>query len=682
MKDKLLRKVGLKVLAAIGITLLSIEFLHNLGDTWDRAAYDFLFEMRGEVHPPLDIVVVAIDDASFSELNLQWPWPRELHAKLLDSLFDAGVKSVAIDLLFETPTTPEADQALASAIDRHKNVVLATEISHGEYDTVQGGYEVNASIIDPRAILERTKNHHETGFTNLEQDPDGYIRRVTPKQWGLQGFALVATRKFAEQKNESFSPNIANSAEGNSYWINFAGPPRTIKTISYYQALDPKTYLPKNYLKNKLVFVGFSLSSEAETEGLPDHFLVPFSSAEVGFGDMPGVEIHANIADNILRNRFITPAAPMIMDRASMLLGTVAGVLFLFIRPFFGTVVYALLLAFCTGISFKFFAVDLYYLSPVYLLFPTTICYIVSPFAHYWQTHRQKTFIRKAFSTYLPPRLVTELLKNPDRLKLGGEQAEGTIVFIDLAGFTSFSETLQPEELIDLVNRVLGKFAEIILHWDGMIDKYIGDAIMAVWGIPIAQEDHAVKACSAALEIQRSIDAIIEEEKQITGVSFSVRVGVNSGTVVAGNVGGGQQFNYTVLGNEVNLASRLEGINKFYGTDVVISEATAILIDGNFPLRELDIIRVKGQQKPVKVFELCEPTNGEKTRKSDVDEIFQAGRKLYHLRKWIEASACFKQGLELDPNDGPCENFMQRCEEYQTYPPSSDWDGVYEMLSK
>ena len=674
MKEKSPIRPAVKFLVPILVTLFAFLLcLTPFGAERSLFSYDILLLARGTLEPPKDIVVVAIDEPSFDEVNLQWPWPRSLHAKLIENLFEAGADTVALDILFSEPSHPEEDRELARVIDKYQKIVLATDIN--VFEDPQLGF-VQEKIVEPAPITKLMTSSANLGFINVALDPDGFVRRFELRNENGSSFSLQATKLFSSTSQQS-----ANDGNSKELWINFAGPFRTIPTVSYYQALDPQQFLPKDYFKNKLVLVGLSTSSEATAElGSIDHFQVPFSRWQGGH--LAGVEVHANAAQSILRKNFIQPVSNNWSFALGIVIGILGGFLFLTFRPLVSGGLFLIITGAALTLSYIFLASHYSYLSPVYLLAPLTLCYVSSPFVHYWYTRKQKVFLRNAFSKYLSPKLVNQIISQPELLQLGGEELDGSVVFIDLAGFTSVSEQLSPNELIGLVNRHLGKFSEVILSQDGMIDKYIGDCIMAVFGIPLHTDDHAKNACSALLDIRKALKELVKAEEALTGVAFSMRAGVSSGVLIAGNVGGGQRFNYTVLGNTVNLSARLEGINKFYGTDVIISEQTAALVAEDFILRELDTIRVVGQQTPVTIFELTAERDALSDDTRELLAAFEQGRLFYQQARWQEAYECFQQGLQISPEDGPCLNYLERCSEFKLNPPPSDWDGVFQMVSK
>lgn len=295
---------------------------------------------------------------------------------------------------------------------------------------------------------------------------------------------------------------------------------------------------------------------------------------------------------------------------------------------------------------------------------------------------KQKRFIKDAFSKYLSPRVIDQIIKNPDALNLGGETREITIFFSDVAGFSSISETLSPEQLVQLLNEYLSDMTDIILKNYGTVDKYEGDAIMAFWGAPYSYDDHAYRACLSAVEMQRRLSALRAEWKLQGRHELYARMGINTGSAVAGNMGSRTRMNYTVMGDSVNLASRLEGANKFYSTYAMVSEFTAAKVSGSFVFRDLDVIRVVGKKEPIKVFELIEEIGKIDQNFTELLDKYNEGLDEFRARNWMKARNVFHQALKLNPGDGPSRTYVERCSEFLKNPPSARWDGVYTLKSK
>jgi len=273
------------------------------------------------------------------------------------------------------------------------------------------------------------------------------------------------------------------------------------------------------------------------------------------------------------------------------------------------------------------------------------------------------------------------MLKDPSKLKLGGDKKQLTVLFSDIRGFTTIAEQLSPEGLVHLLNEYLTAMTDIVFKYDGLLDKYIGDAIMAVYGAPLDQPDHALRACRTALEMLHTLKKLQAKWSAEEKPYVNIGVGVNTGDMVVGNMGSQMRFDYTVMGDSVNLSSRLEGINKEYGTNIVISEFTYAIVKDELYCRELDAVRVKGKKLPVKIYELlCERKDAEQCR--PFVELFEAGVAKYKQALWDEAIAAFQKVFDAKPDDPPAKLYITRCQELKENPPPQPWDGVFTMTRK
>ncbi|MBP7602571.1 MAG: CHASE2 domain-containing protein [Spirochaetes bacterium] len=294
----------------------------------------------------------------------------------------------------------------------------------------------------------------------------------------------------------------------------------------------------------------------------------------------------------------------------------------------------------------------------------------------------QKRFIKSAFSHYLSPHVIDEIIKNPESLNLGGEMREISIFFSDVAGFSTISEKLTPPQLVALLNEYLSEMTDIILSYDGTVDKYEGDAIIAFFGAPHPYPDHALKLCMAAIDMKKRLAEMRERWRSIGQQELKVRMGMNTGNAVVGNMGSRTRMDYTMMGDSVNLAARLEGANKYYSTYAMISENTYLQAKDHIEARELDLIKVVGKNEPIKVFELLGKKGNLPDYMMEMLRKYYEGLELFRARDWKGARTAFKGGLKVVEDDGPCKTYVERCTEFIDTPPPRNWDGVYKLKTK
>jgi len=660
------------IAAVIGLVLAFSPW----GLAIERGLGDGLFVLRGLVPSATWVVVVAIDEPSLAAIEHPWPWPRRLHAELLDQLYAAGARAVGFDLVFAEPQTPEDDAALADALVRHPTTRVAAERATVDRD----GYRAEMAI-GPWHLLPA--DAPQLGWINLPVDVDGVIRRLplaprpgtvperTPSSLpALEGSALARTLAAAAGLDAAI-PGTR---------IDFLGPPNSIPTVSYYQALDPRAHLPAGWFADAVVLVGIRAQTLVKADaGRADYFPVPFT--RWGGHWMSGVEIHAQATAALLEGRSLrTLPWPLTVALATLLAALAARFLPDWRPALAGFALFVLGVAvFASALLGLTHAGWLWPMLP--LLLPPAAVWLAGILSQYGRERRQRAFLLRAFRNYLAPSVIDALIRDPSVLRPGGKQVEATVLFLDLSGFTTLAEGMDAEALVALVNRFLGTAAAVVLRHEGMVDKFIGDAIMAVWGAALPQQDHAERACRAALEIQQALSALATEERSHSGLAVTARIGINSGVMIAGNIGGRERFDFTVLGDAVNLASRLEGANKSYDSQLLMGEETARRLGDTLPTREVDRIRVKGRAHPVRIFDLPTAANAEA-----LIVAYAAALERYRQRDWEGAAAGFRHCQELAPDDGPIRRLLARCEDWSEDPPSTvsaaDWDGSYGLTEK
>jgi len=427
----------------------------------------------------------------------------------------------------------------------------------------------------------------------------------------------------------------------------------------------------KDYLKNKILVLG------ATAIGIYDLRVTPFES------NMPGPETHLNVIDNLLRRDFLRT----IPDEPRWMIITLIGIglILSYALAHMGAVTGLLLTA---GVLGSVIAFDRFYLFqqgivvtivlPLFLIF---VLFLVMTFYKYFSEERGKKELRTTFQKYVSPAIVEEILSDPTNIQLGGRKAHVTIFFSDVRGFTTISEKLDPQALSDLLNSYLTPMTDLVFKNRGTLDKYMGDAIMAFFGAPIGYKDHAKWACRCALQHLVKLKELQAEYERKGLPQIDIGIGLNTGDVSVGNMGSETVRSYTVMGDAVNLASRLEGITKQYGVRVIISEFTYQEVKDSFICREVDWVRVKGKVLPVKIYELIAEQKVPSTTE-EVIKWFQEGYNHYHNKNWEGALENFNKAIGIDPNDSVTKLYIERCEDYRMTPPPEDWDGVFVMKTK
>ncbi|WP_262030671.1 CHASE2 domain-containing protein [Microvirga sp. Mcv34] len=552
-----------------------------------------LYDILSVVSPPLPArpgaVIVAIDEPSIGEIGQRWPWSRELHARLVESLRAAGAKVIAFDIIFADPSSEEADTAFAKMLG--PDVVLAAD----DVTTLlpQGVQVTRVSPLDP--FLDAGA---ATGVASVDLDGDAYLRRMPRMQDSL---AAEALRLKGEP--QAVAPEGA--------LIQFFGPARSYPTASYYQALDPGNFLPPGFFKGQVVLVGLSLKQATSADiGAPDTFPTPYTLTE---GTLTaGVEVQATILDNLRHNLYVLPAPRLVMA-----LLVIAGALLAAAFSAHGVswrtgLAAAFLLAFFIAGSWVVLRFGRVWMPPAMPAAAALAVFGARFGLDYARERHLRRTVSEAFSRYLSPDLVAQLARDPGALKLGGERRNLSILFCDVRGFTTLSEKLkdEPERLTTLINRLLDPLSAAVLAEGGTIDKYIGDCVMAFWNAPLPSPDHPLCAARAAmgmLDAVKALNAELRREQGEDAPSFAIGVGINTGDCVVGNVGSRWRYDYSVLGDTVNLASRLESLSKEYGVSIVLGPATAKALRDHFVLIELDRIAVKGRAEKTAIFTIVAP---------------------------------------------------------------------------
>ncbi|MBI3399725.1 MAG: adenylate/guanylate cyclase domain-containing protein [Deltaproteobacteria bacterium] len=729
MKIKRIFKLSyLKI--AIGISLLfivtyflSTSFLEIL----ELKTIDARFKNRSSITPGKEVVIATIDEKSLDELG-RWPWPRTTIARLIDALTSYGARVIAFDIVFSEPdehselkallslkerykagmpsgfaeyinkakTELDSDIQLGKSVDKSGRVVLGyffhfdkgeapregRELSHN-YQKVkvlkQGGENmITASAIESN-IEVIAKSARGFGYYNIIPDSDGSVRWnplvIKYKDKYYAPLSLQALKTYLGDTPLSLTLTDYGVAsiqlgetsmpadETGRLLINYYGGQGIFPHYSIADIINGR--IEKEKLKDKIVLVG------STAVGIYDMRVTPFE------GTYPGIDIHATVIDNILHKRFILrPQWFGLLDMlVIMAVGIILGIAVPRLPAAGGAFAVIAFLAGYVYLSAYLFNKGLL-INITYPVLTVIIAYSCLTLYRYTLEAKEKKRLKGTFQYYVAAPVMEELLKHPEKLKLGGEEKELTVLFSDIRRFTTISEGLKPDTLIKLLNEYMSAMSDVVFKYEGYLDKYIGDAIMAVYGAPLAQENHARKACLTALDMMERLEGMRQDWKNRGLPLLNIGIGINTGNMVVGNVGSEQKYDYTVVGDNVNLASRLEGLNKLYGTNIVISERVNREIKGELFCRELDIVQVKGKVKPVAIYELM-GVRGASSSLEETADAFHKGVRYYRERKWGEAVKAFNAVIELKPDDGPSLLFIQRCRQFMVSPPPDDWQGIF-----
>jgi adenylate cyclase len=708
------RKGKILLGSAIGLLAWGLVLLLYYGkilESYELRTYDQLCRLKAAASPaPEEVVLIVVDQGSLAAAQkegINWPWPRQMYAPILQFCASAGARAVAFDILFTEPSSygGEDDQLLAEALKANGHAFLPIFLSRQtrplppwekdllersslplKDDTGQSPSSYLSSLLPIQTLAESARG---LGNVAISPDSDGIYRRVPvifPYQgyWipslGLAPFNHLRERETAVLKENSlrFKDRSFPLDSGQNFLLYYYSPEKGLRRLSAFNVIQSslalqegkKPLYPPESLRDKIVFVGYT------APGLFDLKPTPVSSVT------PGMAIHATLMANLLHGDFRVRVSPFLALLLALVLALAMAVTVLLVPGLWQLAL--LLLAYAGGLVllvFLPFQKNLW-VDGVLLASSLGLSFAMSTVFSYATEGRQKRQIKQAFSHYMSDLLIQDLLKHPEKLRLGGEKRVLTVFFSDLAGFTSMSEKLTPEEVVTLLNRYLTAMTDIILASGGLIDKYEGDAIMAFWGAPLPQEDHSARACLAALENQARLVELRKEFAQMGLPPVFARIGINTGPMIIGNMGSSQRFDFTVIGDSVNLASRLEGAGKEYGTSILISEDTYREAQHAVEARELDLLQVKGKQLPVRIYELLAKKGELETTGARKGELFAEGLAFYRKQQWEEATARFNQVLELDPDDGPAKTFLRRCQTYRENPPGSGWDGVFRLTTK
>jgi adenylate cyclase len=702
---------------------------------WDFQLLDYIYKKNSEWGQGvelaqeitfLDITNKTYEHAKSNSLN------REYLASINRELSDLGARKIAYDIIFAHPSDSEKDAEFERSVNEVENIYLpvAFELSEDSDDffwkdglffeklkrfsktsrpeetghppSLHGTSRLRStSPLHSRDLFYGPSNTpFNTGHINLTSDSDGIYRHylmIIRLGQDAGYFPSLALALYLDANNIPFSKIkiawgkeilIPASDEGNeSIRIPINAKGETFLPLFSREARDSQSVNAHNFRKD--------YANEFLRDALADQFVdsrfIFIADVSQGIPDVgkfslyknevPLVIAHAAAFNGLLKNSFYrewsSEDAILLALVIGMLLGGVAMLRNINFLYFAGGIVLIALWgwAFREFSEFRIFPIATSLGSGMLFLSSLVIgAQVVN--------NRDEKIIKDAFSKYVSEKVVNQILAKPEILVLGGEERVLTAFFSDLAGFSSISEDLSPQELVELLNDYLTEMTDIIIKYDGTVDKFEGDAIIAFFGAPVPYEDHALRACRVAIEMQQRLAEMRDHWKTLGKHQLYMRIGVNTGRMVIGNMGSKTRMDYTMMGDSVNLASRLEGVNKQYQTETIISEFTFEKVKAEIETRELDTIRVMGKNKPIKIYEVLGKKGELSPQMRAILPLFNQGLQYYSNRDWKQALACFEKVLQINEHDGPSLTYRERCIDYQYRPPQENWDGVYEMTSK
>ncbi len=572
--------------AAIGALVAGASALDpgRLFEFAELKALNGQFNARGTVKPRSPILIVTVDEDSFDELDLAWPWPRALHGRFLDAVSRGKPAAIGLDLIFAEPSSrgPADDAALAGAVARARNVVLGAALT-----TVR---EESYEKLDPNAPIRPIRDGAVGfGFVNYEQDVDAFVRRAVmsrPFQGGQMPAFDLLLYGLAERAGIPARPLPLQR----DLFINFRGPARTFPRVPYHRVVSGE--VPPETFTGRIVLVG------ATSQTLHDIFPTPFAPD----GTMPGVEIHANTLESLLQGLWIRRPPAAIVPLLTVLAAIASAWVAARRHPVtaFG-VTGALTLAYL-GASHVAFRQG-YWVDAV----PVPVAIGVAHFGTVVRDFIREQREKRRLSRFFSPEVVKEIVRHKDDATLDSGRRRMTVLFSDIRGFTSISERMSPEEVVAFLRDYLTEMTEAVFKHGGTIDKYMGDGIMALYNVPFEAPDHAARAVRTGLEFQERLRPLAERFAAQHGGVLRCGVGINTGEAVVGTIGSRQRLEYTAIGDAINLGSRLESVTKDFNVPIIVSEETHAEVQHLFATRYLGEVPIKGKELPVKVYTVLGP---------------------------------------------------------------------------
>lgn len=722
MKSSSRKKKDFSIYLFIAVIAFSLSIVLILSEPIQKTEFtirDNFFEIRGPLSVENSpIVLVAISDEADTEIPEKWPWPTSVHAKLVENLNRAGAKAILFDVIFANQDIYNSinDSLFADQISKHGGVVLAGALQ----ESSNRNSDMDVRDFPVEELLENNKN--PVGLVYTTDNLDGFVRIYNIGQvsdnksyymLGLEGLriyqglepeAFQDLRSVTKENDFTVGEYSIKRDNLNSFLINYYGPEGIFPTYSFDHVIDDPSYntideeeffemnlfddpetqtglLYDGVFKDKIVIVGSTMTT------LQDFHPTPFSSADF---PRPGFEIHAHAMQTIIDSNYLSKQNGL----SQLLIMLLVSLLVVFfnrqVGASWGFLFMAVLMVAYYGLAVLLFLKTNFFIHVSGVLISIFFSQIGTVGYEFFNEQKEKRRIKGMFSSYVSPRLVDQMIESGEEPKLGGEDTYITAFFSDIVSFSTFSEKLEPKQLVALINEYLTAMTDTINDQGGTLDKFIGDAIVAFYGAPVPLKDHALRACISSQLMEKRLAELREkwEKDNWPEIVWRMqhRMGMNTGEMVTGNMGSERRFNYTMMGDNVNLAARCESGAKQYNVFTMITETTkkdAEAQGDDCLFRLLDNIVVKGRSKPVKVFEIPGLRADASQEMFDCIGLYEQGMQSYFNQEWDKALKFFGQSLPLEAHlKNPSQLFIDRCEMMKQNPPEKDWDGVYIMTSK
>ena len=720
------------VSVTVSILVLQIPFVRSFLGRAELFFSDIHFNIKDYDTKKIDsVVVIDIDEKSINKLGRFSSWPLQYYATVVDIAKAGGAKYIAFDMFFteqdklsgnivnlytnllkrkfdidstklsEIIASLDTEDSFAYSLKAANNVILASfdDFNITEFTEVEIPKNLTTFKIDSTKYLPKFKklnspnfpipslanNTYKLGFAHISPDDDGTTRHYDT--FFIYGDKLVVnfsmqcvldlfnvdSVSFSKQYAMLFSKNknvlsIPIDENGKTI-LNYYGIKKQFRYISFSNVV--RNRIDPTYFKDKIVLIGSSAI------GLRDLKTIPIDD------NYPGIELHATFIYNALQNNFITKPSILINYIAWILFITICMLIFYRFEIIWNMVIFPIILLLILAVSHIVFELNNIMVEQSYFIMFEFFAFIGVLIFKYQTEFKEKQKIKKTFAKYVSGSIINEMLEHPEKLTLGGEIRNVTALFSDIQNFTTISEKITPAELTEFLKKYMTELTQIVYDKGGMLDKYIGDAIVALFGVPVNIENHPLSACECVLEMRKRSRKIINEFPNDAFKGIRTRFGLNTGSMICGNMGSEQLFDYTGIGDNMNLAARLESINKIYGTEIVISESTRNLLPNTFIVRELDRVDVKGKSKEVVIYELL----GKKEEFKNLEElytkinIYESALSDYYLGNWEKSAEKMNEYISLEPNDMAAQVILKRIDYYKKTPPEN-WDGVCKMEVK